>query len=87
MRVKNRYYSRSRIAEAKSRQIIHFFMMDFTSDTTKLTNISVRSITTIYIKLHKKLSLNAKKHLPSAAWSKLCPRYEQLGCARSRSIR
>jgi hypothetical protein len=45
MKAKNRYYSRSRIAEAKFRQIIRFFAMGFTaSDTAKLTNISVRSI-------------------------------------------
>lgn len=41
MKAKNRYYSRSRISEAKFRQIIRFFAMDFTaSDTAKLTNIS-----------------------------------------------
>lgn len=47
MKSKNRYYSRSRITEAKFRQIIRFFAMDLTaSDTAKLTNISVRSINT-----------------------------------------
>ena len=41
MKVKNRYYFRSRIAEAKFRQIIRFFAMDFTaSDAAKLTNIA-----------------------------------------------
>ncbi len=55
MKAKNRYYSRSRITEAKFRQIIRFFAMDLTaSDTAKLTNISVRSINTIYIRLRKK---------------------------------
>ncbi|MFV7481325.1 IS1595 family transposase, partial [Acinetobacter junii] len=49
MKAKNRYYSGSRITEAKFRQIIRFFAMDLTaSDTAKLTNISVRSINTIY---------------------------------------
>ena len=63
---KNRCYSRSRIAEAKFRQIIRFFAMDFTaSDTAKLTNISVRSIHTIYIKLHKRSLSSVKKYLPS----------------------
>jgi len=57
MKAKNRYYSRSRITEAKFRQIIRFFAMDFTaSDTAKLTSISVRSINTIYIKLRKKIA-------------------------------
>lgn len=64
MKAKNRYYSRSRITEAKFRQIIRFFAMDFTaSDTAKLTNISVRSINTIYIKLRKKLLSSVKKYL------------------------
>lgn len=62
---KNRCYSRSRIAEAKFRQIIRFFAMDFTaSDTAKLTNISVRSIHTIYIKLHKKIAVQCEKISP-----------------------
>ena len=65
---KNRCYSRSRIAEAKFTQIIRFFAMDFTaSDTAKLTNISVRSIHTIYIKLHKRSLSSVKKYLPSMA--------------------
>ncbi len=51
---KNRYYSRSRITEAKFRQVIRFFAMDFTaSDTAKLPHISLRSINPIYIKLRK----------------------------------
>ncbi len=62
---KNRCYSRSRIAEAKFMQIIRFFAMDFTaSDTAKLTNISVRSIHTIYIKLHKKIAVQCEKISP-----------------------
>ncbi|MDR7655665.1 IS1595 family transposase, partial [Acinetobacter junii] len=57
MKAKNRYYSRSRITETKFRQIIRFFAMDLTaSDTAKLTNISVRSINTIYIRLRKKIA-------------------------------
>lgn len=41
------------------------FAMDFTaSDPAKLTNILLRSINLIYIELHKKLLLNAKKNPP-----------------------
>ncbi|MEG2723337.1 MAG: IS1595 family transposase, partial [Acinetobacter sp.] len=37
MKHKNRYYSRSKISEAKFRQIIRFFAMDFTAtDTAQL---------------------------------------------------
>jgi len=65
MKAKNRYYSRSKITEAKFRQIIRFFAMDFTaSDTAKLTNISVRSINTIYIKLRKKIADQCEKASP-----------------------
>ena len=65
MKAKNRYYSRSRIAEAKFRQIIRFFAMDFTaSDTAKLTNISLRSINTIYIKLRKKIAIQCEEISP-----------------------
>jgi hypothetical protein len=65
MKAKNRYYSRSRITEAKFRQIIRFFAMDFTaSDTAKLTNISVRSINTIYIKLRKKIAIQCEEISP-----------------------
>lgn len=34
MKHKNRYYSRSKISEAKFRQIIRFFAMDFTATDT-----------------------------------------------------
>lgn len=65
MKGKNRYYSRSRIAEAKFRQIIRFFAMDFTaSDTAKLTSTSVRSINTIYIKLRKKIAIQCEQISP-----------------------
>jgi len=65
MKEKNTYYSRSKITEAKFRQIIRFFAMDFTaSDTAKLTNISVRSINTIYIKLRKKIADQCEKASP-----------------------
>ena len=65
MKAKNRYYSRSRITEAKFRQIIRFFAMDLTaSDTAKLTNISVRSINTIYIRLRKKIAAQCEEISP-----------------------
>ena len=57
MKHKNRYYLRSKITEAKFRQIIRFFAMDFTAtDTAELTNISVRSINSIFIKIRHKIA-------------------------------
>ena len=65
MKSKNRYYSRSKISEAKFRSIIRFFAMDFTAtDTAQLTNISVRSINSIFIKIRKKIALECEKISP-----------------------
>ena len=65
MKHKNRYYSRSRISEAKFRQIIRFFAMDFTAtDTAQLTNISVRSINSIFIKIRKKIAHQCEQISP-----------------------
>ena len=62
---KKQIYSSSRIAEAKFRQIIRFFAMDFTaSDTAKLANIYVCSINTIYIKLRKKIAFQCEEISP-----------------------
>ena len=54
--MKNKYYKRSRIYDKKFRQIIKYFCKDFSAtDTADLTNINVRSINNIYIKLRKKI--------------------------------
>ena len=59
---KNRYYVRSRIAEKKFRRIIRYFALDFSaSDTARLTDISVRSINSIYIKLRQRLAEACEK--------------------------
>jgi len=66
MKAKSRYYSCSRITEAKFRQVVRFFTITFNVlDTDKPTNILVLSINTIYIKLRKKLLPNAKRYLLS----------------------
>ena len=86
MKVKNRYYFRSRIAEAKFRQIIRFFAMDFTaSDAAKLTNISLRSINTIYIKLRKKIAIQCEEISPFNGIVELDESY--LGARRIRGKR
>ena len=65
MKHKNRYYSRSKISEAKFRQIIRFFAMDFTAtDTAQLANISVRSINSIFIKIRKKIAYKCEQVSP-----------------------
>jgi len=57
MNVKNRYYFRSRIREAKFRQLIRCFALDFTATSTaQLTDISTRSVNTIYLKVRQRIA-------------------------------
>ena len=47
----------SKITEAKFKQTMRFFAMDFTAtDTIELTNISVRSIDSIFIEIRQKIA-------------------------------
>ena len=49
---KNRYFSRSKISEAKFREILRYFAMDLTAtDCSELSGISVRSVNTIYLRI------------------------------------
>jgi transposase-like protein len=53
----NKYYKRSKISEAKFRQLIRYFSMDFTAtDCASLTGLSRRSVTDIYQRLRKKIT-------------------------------
>ncbi|MCW9709278.1 IS1595 family transposase [Fodinibius salsisoli] len=52
----NKYYKRSKISEAKFRQLIRYFAMDLTAtNTAKLTGLSRRSVTDIYGRLRGKI--------------------------------
>ena len=54
---KNRYYCRSRISEAKFRQLVQCFALDFTATSTaKLIGISVRSVNSIYLKIRQRVA-------------------------------
>jgi hypothetical protein len=53
----NKYYKRSKISEAKFRQLIRYFAMDFTAtDSAELTGLSRRSVTTIFGRLRVKIA-------------------------------
>lgn len=53
----NKYYKRSKITEAKCRQLLRYFSMDFTAtDTAQLTGLSRRSVTDIYQKIRVKIT-------------------------------
>ncbi len=52
----NKYYKRSKITEAKFRQIVKYFAMNFTAtDTAHLTRLSRRSVTDIFGRLREKI--------------------------------
>lgn len=54
---KNRYYCRSRISEAKFRQLVRCFALDFTATSTaELIGISVRSVNSIYLKIRLRMA-------------------------------
>lgn len=57
MKKKNRYYRRSHISEAKFRQIIRYFCLDFTaSATAELTGISRPTVNKIYQKIRMRVA-------------------------------
>lgn len=61
----NRYYRRSRISEAKFRQLLRHFALDLTaSETAQLTGISVRSTNTIFLKLRRRLAATCEAQAP-----------------------
>lgn len=54
---KNRYYRRSKISEAKFRQIVRHFALDLTAtECAALTAISVRSINSIYLRIRFRMA-------------------------------
>jgi transposase len=62
---KNRYYKRSRIADAKFRRIVRCFSLDFTAtNTAELTGILVRSVNTIYLKMRARLAEYCEQSSP-----------------------
>lgn len=57
MNIKNRYYCRSKITEAKFRQLIRCFALDLTaSNTAELIGISVRSTNSIFLKIRHRIA-------------------------------
>ncbi len=63
--MKNRYYKRSRISEAKFREIIKYFSLDFTAEiTSELVGISRNTINKIYLKIREQLLEECEKNRP-----------------------
>jgi transposase len=65
MTQENRYYSRSKISEAKFRQLIRYFAMDLTAtDCAELTGLSVRSVNSIYQRIRRRLAQQCEQVSP-----------------------
>jgi transposase-like protein len=61
----NKYYKRSKISEAKFRQLIRYFAMDLTAtDTAELSGLSRRSVTAIYGRLRCKIACWSEQEAP-----------------------
>ena len=57
MNQKNRYFRRSKLSEAKFRQIVRYFAMDLTAtDCAQLSGVSVRSVNSIYLRMRARIA-------------------------------
>lgn len=64
-KARNRYYKNSKISEAKFRQVVRAFAMDFSaSDTAMLTGLSVRSVNSIFLKVRVRLAQSCEAASP-----------------------
>ena len=54
---KNRYFRRSRLSEAKFRQVVRYFAMDLTAtDCAQLCGLSLRSVNSIYLRIRARMA-------------------------------
>jgi transposase-like protein len=64
----NRYYRRSKISERKFRQLLRHFALDLTaSDAAHLTGLSRRSVTSIFLKIRKRIAEECERASPFSA--------------------
>lgn len=62
---RNRYYSCSKISEAKFRQLIRCFSLDLTATSTaELAGISVRSVNNIFLKVRRRIAESCELESP-----------------------
>jgi transposase len=61
----NRYYRRAKISERKVRQVVRYFALDFTAaDVAKLTKLTRKSVTTIFLKLRVRIAEECARQSP-----------------------
>ena len=64
---KNRYFRRSKISEAKFRQLVRYFAMDLTAtDCAELCGVSLRSINSIYLRMRSRMAEHCEALSPFA---------------------
>jgi transposase len=55
---KNRYFNRSKLSEAKFRQIVKYFALDLTAtECAALSGVSLRSINSIYLRMRERMAV------------------------------
>ena len=65
MTAKNRHFRRSKISEAKFRQLLRLFAMDLTAtDAAQLSDLSVRSVNAIYQRIRARLAQECAAQSP-----------------------
>jgi len=58
MNSKNRYFNRSKLSEAKFRQIVKHFALDLTAtECAALSSVSLRSINSIYLRMRERMGV------------------------------
>jgi transposase len=61
----NRYYRRSKISERKFRQVVRHFAHDFTaSDVAKLTGLTRKSVTSIFLRIRVRIAEECERQSP-----------------------
>ena len=61
----NRYYRRSKISERKVRQVVRHFALDFTaSDVAKLTGLTRKSVTSIFLRVRERVAEECERQSP-----------------------
>jgi len=64
----NRYYKRSRITEAKFRQLVRLFAQDLpASDVAVLTGLQRKTVNTIFFKIRVRIAQQCERHSPLTA--------------------
>lgn len=63
----NKYYKRSKISEWKFRLLVRYFALDFSAtDAARMTNLTRKSVTSIFLKMRQRIARECKRASPFA---------------------